>query len=348
MSVMSGVIASHDRSADNADRKAATALATAFTRLHLEGAIFLRGEYTEAWAYESLPAADATTILAPDAERVILFHVVATGRAWIETTPGERMWAEAGDVVVLPYGDAHRMGGEQDAVLTPIANIIDPPPWEHMPVIRYGEGGAETDLVCGYLTCEHPLFDPRLRALPPVFVVSPPDGAAREWVKASIAYAAQQTSLVSQERIAAPTNVVELLLVEILRLHLATAPAETNGWLRALGDPVLAPVLSAIHGAPEHKWNLLALAREAAVSVSLLDERFRHVLGLAPIRYLTGWRMHVAKDLLRSSDLGVAAIARRVGYESDEAFSRAFKREHGDSPSAWRARPSAPVAVTDP
>jgi AraC-like DNA-binding protein len=335
---MADAPALHDRSAAGADREATTALSGALSRLHLDGAIFLRGEYTEAWAYESLPARDATTILAPSMERVILFHVIASGRAWIETTPGERLWANAGDVIVLPYGDAHRMGGEQDAALIPVANLIDPPPWTQMPVIRHGEGGPETDIVCGYLTCEDPLFDPRLRALPTVFVVSPPDGAAREWVKASIAYAAQQTALVSDTEVAAPTQVPELLLLEVLKLHLATAPAAQTGWLKALRDPVLVPALAAIHGAPENKWNLLTLAREANVSVSLLDERFREVLGLAPIRYLTGWRMHLAQDLLRSSDFGVGAIARRVGYDSEEAFSRAFKRERGVAPSAWRVR----------
>jgi AraC-like DNA-binding protein len=345
LSVMAGTPAIHDRSADGADREATTALAGALSRLHLEGAIFLRGEYTEAWAYESLPTSAATTVLAPAAERVILFHVIASGRAWIETRPGERLWANAGDVIVLPYGDAHRMGGELDAELMPIANIIAPPPWREMPVIRYGEGGAETDIVCGYLTCEDPLFDPRLRALPSVFVVSPPDGAAREWVRASIAYAAMQTALVSATEVAAPTQVPELLLVEVLKLHLASAPAAPTGWLKAMRDPVLAWALAAIHGSPEHKWNLVTLAREANVSVSLLDERFREVLGLAPIRYLTGWRMHVAQDLLRSSDYGVAAIARRVGYDSEEAFSRAFKREHGLSPSAWRGRLRGASAV---
>lgn len=135
----------------------------------------------------------------------------------------------------------------------------------------------------------------------------------------------------------APTQVPQLLLLEILKLHLAGAPAEQTGWIRALRDPVLAPALAAMHGSPGGKWTLLTLAREAKVSVSLLDERFREVLGLAPIRYLTGWRMHVARDLLRSSDLGVAAIARRVGYDSKEAFSRAFKRETGLAPGVWRA-----------
>jgi AraC-like DNA-binding protein len=205
-----------------------------------------------------------------------------------------------------------------------------------VPVIRHGGNGAATRVVCDYLICDHPLFDPRLRALAPVFVVRPPQGPARDWVRASISYAMEQTALVAMDRFEAPTTVPELLLVEVLKLHLSAMPGGRTGWLHALRDPVLAPALAAIHTSPERKWNLLSLAREASVSVSLLDERFREALGLAPIRYLAAWRMHLAKDLLRSSELGVAAVAHRVGYDSEEAFSRAFKRETGLAPSSWR------------
>jgi AraC-like DNA-binding protein len=132
--------------------------------------------------------------------------------------------------------------------------------------------------------------------------------------------------------------VPELLLIEILKLHLASSPAADQGWTRAITDPVLFPALAAIHSSPERKWSVASLASEAGVSISLLDERFRDVLGIAPIRYLTNWRMHVAEDLLHSSDLGVAAVARRVGYDSEEAFSRAFKRVHGKAPSVWRVQ----------
>jgi AraC-like DNA-binding protein len=332
---MPGRLLGHDRVPAVADQEA-TLLGT-LAQLRLQGAIFLRGEYTEAWAYDSLPPKDAVAVLAPGADRMILFHVIASGQAWIETYESERHWAAAGDVIVLPYGDGHRMGGTEPAELVPIADLIDDPPWERMPVIRHGGQGEATHVVCGYLTCDHPLFDPRLQALPPIFVVRPPDGPAREWVRASISYAMQQTALVAKDRFEAPTNVPELMVVEVLKLHLATTPADKTGWLRALRDPVLAPALAAIHAAPERKWNLLSLARQANVSVSLLDERFREVLGLAPIRYLTGWRMHLARDLLRSSDLGVVAVAHRVGYESEEAFSRAFKRETGLAPSPWRS-----------
>jgi transcriptional regulator GlxA family with amidase domain len=133
------------------------------------------------------------------------------------------------------------------------------------------------------------------------------------------------------------TRLPELLLVEVLRLHLADAPATDAGWLAALRDPVLAPALAALHGAPERRWTVEDLAACALVSRSVLDERFRRVLGRSPIRYLTEWRMHLAGELLESTDLGVAAVARRVGYDAEEAFSRAFKRHHGRPPSSWRS-----------
>lgn len=318
------------------DRNTAS-LSSALDRLKLAGAIFLRGHYTEAWTYESVPADDARALLAPGAPRVILFHLVAQGRTWIEVDDGERLYAGPGDVIVLPYGDTHRMGGSEVAAATALATVMPAPPWAEMPVISLGGGGEETDIVCGYLTSDDPLFDPRLRALPSVFVVSPPEGPARDWVLAGISYALSQTSSTGVT-LTAPVQIPESLLTEILKLHLAGTPAADHGWLQAIRDPILGLALAAIHAAPERRWTVDDLAREARTSHSVLDERFRQVLGLAPIRYLTGWRMHVAGDLLRSSDLPVAAVARRVGYEAEEAFSRAFKRAYGSAPSVWRTR----------
>jgi transcriptional regulator GlxA family with amidase domain len=134
-----------------------------------------------------------------------------------------------------------------------------------------------------------------------------------------------------------PARLPELLLVEVLRLHLANAPAADHGLLAALRDPVLAHALALLHQSPEHKWTVAEVAKRSAVSRSLLDERFRQVLGRSPIRYLAEWRLHLAQDLLATTDLGVFAVARRVGYDAEEAFSRAFKRAHGSSPSVWRA-----------
>ena len=204
-------------------------------------------------------------------------------------------------------------------------------------MLRHGEGGAETDVVCGYLHSRDPLFDPRLRALPPLFVVRPPEGPVAAWVRSSIEYALARSSALSDAaESSADTRLTELLFIEILRLHLASAPATDRGWIGALRDPVLAPALALLHGDPARKWTVSELATEAATSRSLLDERFRQVLGRSPIRYLTDWRMHLAVELLGSADLSVAQIARRVGYESEEAFSRAFKRGLGMPPSVWR------------
>lgn len=335
---MPGTLAGNDSPAAVPDREPTAALGGLLDDLHLDGAIFLRGEYSEGWAYESLPSSGVATVLAPDAAQVVLFHVVAEGRCWVETDDSDRHWAGEGDVIVFPYNDQHRMGGSTPASTVSISTLLQPPPWHEMPVIRHGAGGRTTNVVCGYLACDDPLFNPRMRVFPSVFVVTPPPGPARDWVRASIDFALQQTAQAADGRVAAPTRIPELLLVEVLKLHLASTPGSEHGWARALRDPVLAPALAAMHEHPDRKWDVAHLAREAGVSASLLDERFRDVLGLAPIRYLTGWRMHVAATLLRTSDLGVAAVGRRVGYQSEEAFSRAFKRAHGASPSVWRVQ----------
>lgn len=315
-------------------------LQNSLDRVRLKGAIFLRAEYKEPWAYESMPGPATAHFLQPGSDRVVLFHVVASGTCWVAVDGGEKHWASAGDVIVLPYGDQHRMGGLQDADVVPITAFMPPAPWKQMPILRHGQDGPQTDVVCGYLHSEDTLFNPAMRALPSVFVVRPPAGTAAQWVHANVAYAMQQTSA-SPGQDGIPTRLSELLLIEVLRQHLASAPAVERGWAAALRDPVVAPALALLHRRPQHKWTVPELAQAAAVSRSLLDTRFRSVLGRSPIRYLTQWRMHVAQNLLATTDLSVLAIARRVGYDAEEAFSRAFKRDIGSSPTAWRAAHSS-------
>jgi len=310
-------------------------LTEALERLRLEGAIYLRAEYTEPWALGDQGGPMFAGMMHPGADRLILFHVVASGRCFVSCADGERYWASAGEVIVLPYGDAFLMGGVEPVEPVSIMTVVPPPPWTEMPIVRHGEGGARTDIVCGFLYSEDPLFDPALKVFPPAFVVRPPPGPARAWFDASIAYALEGSS--GESGGVRSTKLPELLLIDALRLHLANAPATEHGWLAGLRDSVLAPAMKAIHTSPERRWTVKDLAMEAAVSRSSLDERFREILGLSPIRYANEWRMRVAQDLLANTEVTVAAIARRVGYESEEAFSRAFKRAQGDAPSVWRA-----------
>jgi AraC-like DNA-binding protein len=344
MSLVRPLPGGHDRGTGAADQVTEDAQSTpdpllsGLERLRLAGAIFLRAEYHEPWAYQSLPGSETASILRPGSSRVILFHVVAAGVCWVTVGDGEKHWARPGDVIVLPYGDQHRMGGVSDTDPVPLTTIMEPPPWRRMPVIRHGRDGNRTDVVCGFLHSSDPLFDPRLRVFPPVFVVRLPEGPGADWVRANIAYALEQADASPLGPDAIPTRLPELLLIEVLRVHLASAPAVNRGWVAALHDPVLNPALAALHGEPSRKWTVPELARAAAVSRSVLDARFREVLGLSPIRYLTEWRMHLADDLLDTTNLGVAAVARHVGYDAEEAFSRAFKRTHGSAPTNWRAK----------
>jgi AraC-like DNA-binding protein len=340
ISLVRSAAADHDRVPEAPDPD--TTLSASLERLRLEGAVFLRAEYREPWTYESMSGPVTAALLRPGTDRVVLFHVVASGTCWVSVDGGPKHWASAGDVIVLPYGDQHRMGGRTDADVVPIASFMPPPPWTQMPVLHLGVDGALTGVVCGYLHSLDPLFEPGLRVLPPVFVVTPPAGPAADWVRANIEYALAQTTSSS---LGVPTRLPELLLVEVLRLHLASAPVADHGWAPALRDPVLAPTLAAMHADPARKWTVADLATVALVSRSQLDTRFREVLGRSPIRYLTQWRMHVAQDLLATTELPVLAVAHRVGYEYEEAFSRAFKRNLGSSPSAWRVGGHAPAAV---
>lgn len=315
--------------------RAQNTLSKALSNVHLDGAIFLRAEYTDGWAYKSPPAADLAGLLRPGRKRLVLFHIVSTGSCWVSVESGEKHHAQEGDVIILPYGDQHTMSGNSDAVVVPIAGLLAPLPWTEFPVIQYGAGGPRTDVVCGYLDADGPLFDPNLRALPSVFVVRP-SGAAAGWVQASIGYALEQSTITTGSNESVTSRLPELLLTEILRIYLASTPSLGQGWLAALHDPVLAPALAALHKFPERKWTIADLANESAVSRSVLDEQFRKVLGQPPIRYLTEWRMHLAQQMLTETNLLIATVAHKTGYDSVEAFSRAFKRSRGIAPSQWK------------
>jgi AraC-like DNA-binding protein len=314
----------------------ADVVSSTLEQLRLQGAIFFRAEFTDEFAFESAPLAFAAA-LTPHADRMILFHIVAAGSCWVSVDDGVRHWASEGDVIVMPYGGRYVLGGRTPVGAPTMLDLPTPPPWDDIPVVRQGGGGERTDVVCGYLHSEHPLFDPAMKALPPVFVVRLPEGPASSWVRASVAYALEATAPSNRSATVLATRLPELVLMEVLRVHLAAEPSSNRGWLAALRDPVLAPALALLHGSPEHRWVVGELAMRTAVSRSVLDERFRQVLGQSPIRYLTQWRMHLAEDLLATSDLTVSDVARRVGYLSEEAFSRAFKRERGTAPAHWRS-----------
>jgi hypothetical protein len=249
-------------------------MSDAIGHLRLEGALFFRSELTDPFEFDSTPLALADALV-PGADRLTLFHIVASGSCWVAVDDGVRYWADEGDIIVMPYADHYAMGGEGAAECVSILSLLDPLPWTEMPVLRHGGGGRRTDIVCGYMHTTDPLFDPGMRALPPVFVVRLPSGPAAKWVRASIDYAvadAVPPSNLSSNPVA--SRLPELLLTEVLRVHLATAPAIDRGWIAALRDPILAPAVAALHRDPAQRWTVGVLARQVGASRSSLDERF--------------------------------------------------------------------------
>jgi AraC-like DNA-binding protein len=319
-------------------------LSEVLSHVRLSGAIFLRGEYSAPWALDSPEPDELISVVAPGAERLILFHIVRQGEAWI-SAKGERLDIEAGDLVVLPYADRHVMGSHADAMPLPIADLLPQPPWQDMPVCRFDGGGDCTSVVCAYLKCEDLLFNPFLRRLPPLFRVRPREGAAAELFQACISYALDESAQRRLGRNTMFSRLPELLFVEALRLYAEQIAAEDTGWLAALNDPVVSRALALLHREPAHRWTVEELARRSVTSRSVLDERFRRLLDRSPMRYLTEWRMQMATDLLRATSMKLAAVAEQTGYGSEEAFSRAFARHLGMSPARWREKA---LAVASP
>jgi AraC-like DNA-binding protein len=301
--------------------------------VRLNGAIFFRSQFRSPWSYTSPPVLELAGALPHVPGSLVLFHIVAEGQCWIALQDGARRYLSGGDVVVMPYADAYASGSEEDADPVSITALLPPPPWIEFPQIDYGGDGENTRMVCGYLRGDAVLFDPVLRALPPLFVVRP-TGPAAAWVTASVEYAMQATQL-------APSGMnqrlPELLFTEVLGIYLKeSGDLELTGWLAALRDPVVGPALSVLHTRPAHDWTVAELAHTVATSKTVLIDRFNLLLGRPPIRYLTEWRLNLASGLLRTTESGITEIAGRVGYTSEEAFSRAFKRALGQSPAYWR------------
>jgi AraC-like DNA-binding protein len=264
--------------------------------VRLNGAILFRSDFRSPWAYTSPPIQELADALPRTPGSLVLFHIIAEGRCWIAMDGVKRNLSE-GDVVVMPYGDAHAFGSVEHAEHVPIATLV-PPPWIEFPHIDYGGDGENTQMVCGYLRGDAVLFDPVLRALPSVFVVRP-TGPAAAWVTASVEYAMQATQSSAS---GVHQRLPELLFTEVLRIYLKDSEdREPTGWLAALRDPIVGPALSLLHAGPAHHWTVAELARAVATSKTVLIDRFNLLLGRPPIRYLTEWRLNLASGLLRTT-----------------------------------------------
>ena len=312
------------------------ALSEVLRVVRLVGAIFIRARFTAPWCYQSPHAASIAPLLEPGAERLVIFHLITEGECFVELggdQPPVRLCA--GDVVVFPQGDAHRMTSAPG--LTPAKSArLDLVLSRRPRQIVYGGGGATTRLVCGYLACDARLARLLLAGLPAVLKVNVRGSNAGVWLEASVRYALSEARSPRPGGAGVLAKLAEVLFIEVLRLYINEQSDGRTGWLAGVGDRIVGAALRELHKRPAHAWTLEELARAAGTSRSVLAERFQSLVQVSPMQYLTQWRMLLASNLLCRSNAPLSRIAADVGYQTDTAFSRAFRREFGSPPATWR------------
>ena len=319
----------------------ADALSDVLRAVKLTGAVFFTVNVSPPWLAPVPSAETLRPIIMPSAQHLISFHLVTAGGCWTIPQRSEPVRLEVGDVVVFPGGDPHVMCSDPKAPPSAAFDVRTMPPIVQWPY-HIGDapnGPDRLGLICGFLGCDVRPFNPLLAALPRTMVVSDRRGA-EGWLAQFTRFAVAEATAKRAGSEGVLGRLSELMFVEAVRMHLDSLPGEQTGWLAGLRDRHVGQALTLMHGKPAHPWTIEELSHEVGLSRSALADRFMHFLGQPPMHYLAQWRMQVAAGLLSSGGTSIAAIAREVGYGSEAAFSRAFKKLVGTPPAAWRRRQS--------
>jgi AraC family transcriptional regulator, alkane utilization regulator len=306
--------------------------------IRISGAVLFHGEFSAPWCVSTPPASLMARVLMPGAKRLILFHIIAEGECWAERHGSPPLHLAAGDVIALPFGDAHALADAPGHPPTPIAALLPPRPWATFPVVRHGGSGPRTRILCGFLHADDVPLHPLLASLPPMLRVRSRMAEPAPRLEAIIGYTLEEARAARPGVSCLLTRLVDILFVEILRRHLEDLPQEEIRPLAGLKDSQVRRALELLHSEPRRRWTLDDLAQRTGTSRSVLAERFKTVMGCAPIQYLTQWRLQLAAHQLCQPQESVAQVAAQFGYESEAAFNRAFKRYLGEPPATWRRK----------
>jgi AraC-like DNA-binding protein len=316
----------------------ADALSDVLRTVRLTGAVFFYFDLKGKWVAEAPPAQKCIPFVMPGAQHLIEFHLITRGRCWAGLLHERPIELKGGDIIVFPQGDPHVVSSAPGMRNPPNFQIFDGADVTQLPFVdALGDGESDpTEIVCGFFGCDRRPFNPLLEALPRFIHMNADASSNRAWLSqfSQIAVAETQTKRAGGESILARMS--ELMFVEVIRSHIETLPEEQTGWLAGLRDRSVGRALNLLHGRPSHAWTLDELAKESGLSRSTLSERFTSLIGQSPMQYLARWRMQIAANRLVNSTDSVAQVASEAGYDSDAAFSRAFKRSVGMSPAAWR------------
>jgi len=292
--------------------------------VHLGGGVYFRCEFSAPWGMDIKPT--------PVAE----FHVIVRGNCWLRM-PGHNdpIPLQGGDLVAFPRGDAHSLVDAPEGVALPAEEILQGQDLDHYGPVTYGGNGLPATVLCGYFQFDRDRPHPLVAALPPLIHIRGSDGYNFAWLQTALNFMIHETKAARPGAEAVVNRLAEVLFVQMVRAYIEQSDAPP-GMLAAIADKQIAAALQLMHQTPQHPWALAILAQRVGMSRSAFAARFNRLVGQTPMQYLTFWRMQKAQELLQDKGLSTAAIAERVGYQSDAAFSRVFKKAIGTGPGAFR------------
>lgn len=317
------------------------ALSEALNSVRMTGAIFFHAECTAPWGFAVPHVGKVAHLLAPGTERLVSYHLVTEGKAVVRFDRIPEFEVGAGDIVIVPHGDPHTVTNGSPASLIDSGKSLEKYLAGTLTSMRLGGGGEVTRFVCGYFGCERHADRLFLAGLPPAITVHIRGDASGQWLEDSIRYLVSEAGSGRPGRSVLLSKMAEALFVETLRRYMEQLPDEQIGWLAGARDPVVGRALALMHRRPHDPWTVADLAAEIGSSRSVVAERFARFLGEPPLAYLARWRLQLASALLRTTRRTVVQVAAEVGYESESAFNRAFKREFGHPPAQYRKRLAA-------
>ena len=323
----------------------ADVLSDVLRSVRMTGAVYFDFDLSAPWVAEAPASREIAATVMPGAQRVIEYHLIARGSCWGHVVGEPPIHLKEGDLIVFPQGDPHVLSSAPGMRASPDMSLFVRPTTPLPLVYERGGGGPDrTRIVCCFLGCDERPFNPLLTALPRTIHLS---GASNEsasgWLATLLNIAVRESGTARAGRDNILARMSELMFVEAIRRYIEALPPAESGWLAGLRDPVVGQALAALHGEPATAWTVESLARAVGVSRSVLADRFAEMVGQPPIQYLALWRMQLASRLLLAGE-PVTGVAAAVGYESEAAFSRAFKKLIGVPPATWRRRADRPPA----
>jgi AraC-like DNA-binding protein len=333
--------------------EAADTLSDVLEVVRLTGALFFLVQARTPWVAEAPASTQLLPTILPRAEHIVSYHVISQGTCWCESPGQPPLQLESGDVLLVPHGHAYQLGSA--CGLRTGWSLDDALEWframaaGRLPfvVTEGGNGAEQLQIVCGFLGCDALPFNPVLTTLPALLRVRL-QGDSRSRLNALLEFAVAESHRGRPGSRSVLLRIAELVFVEVLRSYLTTASVDGPSWLSGLRDPVVGRALARLHADPAHPWTLTSLARDVGASRSVLADRFATLIGLPPMLYLAHWRMQLAACRLAAGATPVSAVAADVGYESEAAFCRAFKKIAGTTPASWRGRQRVGTREGDP